>query len=137
MGVGVGPGVGVGVGAGVGVAPAPGSGATPSCATDDAESVTCGPTICASTGVRSVKWPATVTVTVSPRAGVVGHGLGEHASVTSAAVISYIEPLASLSTRHRTRFVSLSHGFVLSNEVGLRAASRAPSLAAFSIVIWL
>ena len=78
-----------------------------------------------------------MTVTVSPRAGLVGHGLGEHVSVTSAAVISYIEPFASLSTRHRTRFVSVSQGFVLSNEVGLRAASRAPSLAAFSIVIWL
>ena len=57
--------------------------------------------------------------------------------VTSAAVISYIEPFASLSTRQSTRLVTASQGFVLSNEVGLRDASRAPSLAAFSIVIWL
>ena len=57
-------------------------------------------------GVTRWKWPVTFTATVSPSAGVVGHGDVEQVTVTSAAATVTKLPLASLIVRHITRFES-------------------------------
>ena len=79
-----------------------------------------------------VKRPRTVTATVLPRAG--RHD-GEQAMVTSAGVTAANPPLASLTARHITRLVILSHGAPGTNDVGSAEASSAPSRAALASVI--
>ena len=91
--------------------------------------MSCPPKKTASSGVINRKCPVTVTDTVWPMAGAAGHGLIEHAIVTSAGVIVTKLPLASLVARHMTRFGSrfaeVQAVFGM-NEVGSCATPREP-----------
>ena len=73
----------------------------------EAKLVSCPPKKTASSGVINRKCPVTVTDTVWPMAGAVGHGLVEHAMTTSVGATDTKLPLASLVARHMTRFVLL------------------------------
>src|SRR3954454_6670278 len=140
LGGGVGAGVAVGLGVGVGVGAAVGVGVgiglvgwLAICIETVVENETAVPPVkTASTGVRSVNRPRTVTATVFPSAPV---HVGVQARETSDEVTVTGEPRDSLMARHTTRFETLSHGWPAANDVGLIDASKAPSRAAFEIAI--
>ena len=131
LGVGLGDGEGVGVGVAVGTAAARGGSVMIWAEADEVIVTSLPPRNGARIGVSRVKWPRTVTLTVFPMP-VEQDGL--HATETSAFATWTNEPLASLRTRHMTRLVVVWQTEFAWNEVGLYAASYAPSRAAFVIV---
>jgi hypothetical protein len=138
VGAGVGVGLGVGEGDGVGVGVAVGSaavvgGSVMICADAvDVRVTLLPPKNGAMIGVSKEKCPSTVTVTVFPMPVAQD---GEQASWTSAFWTTTNEPLASLRTRHMTRLSAALQLALGMNDVGLYAASYAPSRAALLMVI--
>src|SRR3954454_16160306 len=139
-GVAVGDGVGVALddGTGVGVATAADGtgGSVATCVVDAALKVMfCElPKKIAISGVRSVKWPVTRTVT---RLGTcAGQPLVSHVTAMSLGAIVTPDDFASSWTRQTTRFelASAGQGCALLKSVGVFDAWNAPSRAAFVTV---
>ncbi len=86
-------------------------------------------------GVTSVKWPFTVTVAVLGSAAVPAAHDGSQVMLTSEVATVTKEFFASLRVRHMTRLLVASHGCPAAKDVGETEASRAPSRAAFVMVI--
>jgi hypothetical protein len=134
VGTGVGVGVGVGVGEGEGIEAIPPIGAVAIWADASAARRTFWPPVKAPmSGVISANLPSTRTVTLLPSAG---EQSGEQLRLTPAVLTVTNEPLASLTARHITRLVALSHGAPETNDPGLTEASIAPSRAALESVMF-
>lgn len=122
VGVGVGDaepvGEGVGDGVGVGEPPPEGPGMlTMSAVAADANVTFWPPVNTASSGVRRLKWPVTVTVTRFAGVDPVAHD-GVHATVTSAGTIVTKELVDSLVTAHMILFDAALQADPDENDVG-------------------
>ena len=87
----------------------------------------------AMTGVRRLKWPVALTVTVFPIAGAVLQ-VGEQVRVISVGLTVITEPLDSRIPRQMTMFVFWSQGWPATYEVGVWAAWNDASRATLAIV---